>query len=220
MSVILATTLAEATASGRSLPLTVLPAPHGPDRPIGSIGVGFRLGAEHTGGQVSIVEHPFRVGALVPPHVRTREDEFSIVTQGAIGFRSGADEVTLEAGGYIVKPRGELHTMWNAGPEEARMIEVITPSGFERFFLELAEVFESGPPDPDGLQSPGRVLRPVLRPILGTRADGAVPAELTVRMTGERGARLLDLAMNRFTFRQPDPLAAVGCGTRFWRRWL
>ena len=153
MSVILATTLGEATAAGRSLPLTVLAAPHGPDRPVGSIGVGFRLSGEHTGGQVSIVEHPFPVGALVPPHVHTREDEFSIVTHGAIGFRSGADEVTLEAGGYIVKPRGELHTMWNAGPDEARMIEVITPSGFERFFLELAEVVESGPPDPDVLQS-------------------------------------------------------------------
>jgi quercetin dioxygenase-like cupin family protein len=153
MSVILATTLSEATANGRALPVTVLPAPHGPDRPIGSIGVGFRLGAEHSGGQVAIVEHPFPVGALVPPHVHTREDEFSIVTQGAIGFRSGSDEVTLEAGGYIVKPRGELHTMWNAGPEEARMIEVITPSGFERFFMELAEIFESGPPDPEGLQS-------------------------------------------------------------------
>ena len=51
----------------------------------------------------------------MPPHVHTREDEFSIVTAGAIGFRSGADEVVLEAGGYISKPRGELHTMWNAG---------------------------------------------------------------------------------------------------------
>jgi quercetin dioxygenase-like cupin family protein len=146
-SLILAATLGDATANGRSLPLTVLAGPQPPDRPIGAIGVGFRLDGEHTGGQLAIVEHPFPVGALVPPHVHTREDEFSIVTAGAIGFRSGSDEVTLEAGGYIVKPRGELHTMWNAGPEEARMIEVITPSGFERFFLELAEVFESGPPE-------------------------------------------------------------------------
>ena len=153
MSAILPTTLAEATANGRSLPLAVLPAPHEPDRPIGSIGVGFRLDGDQTGGQVAIVEHPFPVGALVPPHVHTREDEFSIVTRGAIGFRSGSDEVTLEAGGYIAKPRGELHTMWNAGPDEARMIEVITPSGFERFFRELSEVFESGPPDPGSLQS-------------------------------------------------------------------
>ena len=152
MTMILPTTMAEATARGRALPLTVLQPPHGPDRTIGSIGVGFRLDGEHTGGQVAIVEHPFPVGALVPPHVHTREDEFSIVTAGAIGFRSGSDEVVLEAGGYISKPRGELHTMWNAGPQEARMIEVITPAGFETFFRALAEAFESGPPDPADLE--------------------------------------------------------------------
>jgi quercetin dioxygenase-like cupin family protein len=146
------TTIAEATANGRALPLTVLAGPHGPDRFIGSIGVGFRLGGEQTGGQMAIVEHPFPPGALVPPHVHTREDEFSIVTAGAIGFRSGADEVVLEAGGYISKPRGELHTMWNAGPVEARMIEIITPAGFERFFFELAEMIQAGPPDPAVLE--------------------------------------------------------------------
>lgn len=147
------TSLEQATAGGRALPLTVLPGPHGPDRPIGSIGVGFRISGDDTGGQVAIVEHPFPVGALVPPHVHTREDEFSIVTAGAIGFRSGPDGVVLQAGGYISKPRGELHTMWNAGPTEARMIEVITPAGFERFFLRLAEMFEAGPPDPATLES-------------------------------------------------------------------
>jgi quercetin dioxygenase-like cupin family protein len=147
------TTFQEATAAGRLLPLTVLPGPHAPDRPIGSISVGFRLGGEQTGGQVAIVEHPFPPGALVPPHVHTREDEFSIVTAGAIGFRSGTDEVTLEAGGYISKPRGELHTMWNAGSEEARMIEIITPAGFERFFLELADMIAAGPPHPAALET-------------------------------------------------------------------
>ncbi len=145
--------LEQATARGRALPLTVIPAPGTPDRSIGSIGVAFRLGGGETGGQVAIVEHPFPPGALVPPHVHTREDEFSIVTAGSIGFRSGSDEVVLEAGGYISKPRGELHSMWNAGPEEARMIEVITPAGFERFFLELAELMEGGPPDPADLES-------------------------------------------------------------------
>jgi quercetin dioxygenase-like cupin family protein len=140
--------LAEATALGRALPLTVLPAPHEPFRSIGAITVGFRLGGEHTGEQVAIVEHTFPPGALVPPHIHTREDEFSIVTAGAIGFRSGPDEVVLEAGGYISKPRGEVHTMWNPGSEEARMIEVITPAGFEGFFRDLADLVQAGPPDP------------------------------------------------------------------------
>jgi quercetin dioxygenase-like cupin family protein len=143
-----ASTIEEATRFGRALPLLALPGPHPPDRSIGSIGVGFRLGGAQTGGQVAVVEHPFPPGALVPPHVHTREDEFSIVLAGAIGFRSGSDEVVLEAGGYIVKPRGELHTMWNAGKEEARMIEIITPAGFEDFFAELADMVEGGPPDP------------------------------------------------------------------------
>ncbi len=146
------TSLKDAVAMGRALPLTVLPSPHGPDRSIGSIGVGFRLSGDQTNGQVAVVEHPFPVGALVVPHVHTREDEFSIVTAGAIGFRSGTDEVVLEAGGYICKPRGELHAMWNAGSTEARMIEIITPAGFEQFFAELADMVEQGPPDPARLE--------------------------------------------------------------------
>jgi uncharacterized cupin superfamily protein len=82
----------------------------------------------------------------VPPHLHTREDEYSIVTEGQIGFRSGDREVVLGAGGYITKPRGELHTMWNAGGVPARMIEVISPAGFENFFREMADMVASGPP--------------------------------------------------------------------------
>jgi mannose-6-phosphate isomerase-like protein (cupin superfamily) len=92
------------------------------------------------------VEHPFPVGAHVPPHLHTREDEYSIVTEGQIGFRSGDREVVLGPGGYITKPRGELHTMWNAGPEPARMIEVISPAGFEHFFREMADLTAARPP--------------------------------------------------------------------------
>ncbi len=107
------------------------------------IGVVFKIEGEHTGGALSIVEHPFAVGALVPPHVHTREDEISIVLEGEIGFRSNDAEVVLGSGGYIVKPHGEVHAMWNAGQTPARMIEVITPAGFERFFRELADLIDA-----------------------------------------------------------------------------
>jgi hypothetical protein len=36
--------------------------------------------------------------------------------------------------------------MWNAGSTPARMIEIISPAGFEHFFRELAELAEAGPP--------------------------------------------------------------------------
>jgi mannose-6-phosphate isomerase-like protein (cupin superfamily) len=128
--------------------LTVVSPGEGGTGDLGSIGVAFKLWGADTGGALSIVEHPFPVGALVPPHLHTREDEYSIVTDGEIGFRSGDREVVLGAGGYITKPRGELHTMWNAGAVPARMIEVISPAGFEHFFRELADMIGAGPPNP------------------------------------------------------------------------
>ncbi len=111
------------------------------------VGVQFKIDGADTGGLVSIVEHPFDVGALVPPHVHHLEDEISYVLDGEIGFRSEDDEVVLSAGGYIVKPRGQVHAMWNAGPKPARMIEVITTAGFEGFFRELSALSAEGAPD-------------------------------------------------------------------------
>lgn len=112
------------------------------------VGVVFKIDAEDTGGALSIVEHPFAVGALVPPHTHTLEDEYSIVLEGEIGFRSEDQEVVLGAGGYIIKPRNQVHAMWNAGSTPARMIEIISPPGFERFFRELVEMTSVGAPDP------------------------------------------------------------------------
>jgi quercetin dioxygenase-like cupin family protein len=132
-------------------PLTVVQPGEGLVGELGSIGVAFKLWGQDTGGSVSVVEHPFPVGALVPPHLHTREDEYSIVTEGEIGFRSGDREAVLGAGGYITKPRGELHAMWNAGTVPARMIEVISPAGFEGFFRELSELVAAGEPTLDVL---------------------------------------------------------------------
>ncbi|MEV0718958.1 cupin domain-containing protein [Asanoa sp. NPDC050611] len=129
-------------------PLTVVQPGAGQTGELGSIGVQFKLWGEDTHGSVSVVEHPFPVGALVPPHLHTREDEYSIVTEGEIGFRSGDREVVLGPGGYITKPRGEFHAMWNAGSTPARMIEIISPAGFEHFFREVTERVAAGAVDP------------------------------------------------------------------------
>ena len=130
-------------------PLNVVRPGEGRSGDLGAITVDFKLMGADTGGTLAIVEHGFPPGALVPPHVHTLEDEYSIVTAGQIGFRSGDREVVLGPGGYITKPRGEAHAMWNAGVEPARMIEVISPAGFELFFRAVVELLESGDVDPD-----------------------------------------------------------------------
>jgi quercetin dioxygenase-like cupin family protein len=123
--------------------------PHGPDAPlIPGLTATTRLSSAETG-SISIVEHVFSPGALVPPHIHTLEDEISYVVSGEIGFRSNGKEVSLTAGGYIVKPRNELHSMWNAGSTPARMIEIISPAGFEKYFVELAEAVAAAGRVPD-----------------------------------------------------------------------
>jgi quercetin dioxygenase-like cupin family protein len=119
------------------------------------VGVIFKIDGADSGGGLSIVEHTFEVGALVPPHVHTREDEYSIVLEGEIGFRSEDDEVVLAGGGYIIKPRAQVHAMWNAGSTPARMIEVIAPAGFEHFFRDLVDITSQRPPQPEEIAAIG-----------------------------------------------------------------
>jgi hypothetical protein len=72
------------------------------------------------------------------------------VLTGEIGFRSDDSEVVLGPGGYITKPRGQMHAMWNAGSESGRIIEIITPGGFENYFRELGELLVEHANDPLG----------------------------------------------------------------------
>jgi quercetin dioxygenase-like cupin family protein len=114
----------------------------------GGVGVVFKLSGEETGGLLSIVEHPVAPGALVPPHVHTKEDEYSYVLEGRVGVRIGDQEFTAEPGTYVRKPRGIPHTFWNAGPRPARLLEIICPAGLEQYFAELATLISAGgPPD-------------------------------------------------------------------------
>jgi quercetin dioxygenase-like cupin family protein len=119
----------------------------GPAVDLGGLGVVFKVGADQTSGSLSIVEHPMEPGRLVPPHVHGAEDEISYVLEGQFGVRIGDVEEVAGPGSYIVKPRGIPHTFWNPGPEKARLIEVIVPAGFERFFQRLGELAAQAPPD-------------------------------------------------------------------------
>ncbi|MFC0110166.1 cupin domain-containing protein [Kibdelosporangium aridum] len=130
--------------------VSVTPPGQGEVAQLPGFGVVYKLHSRANGGQVAIVEHPFDVGTITAPHLHTREDEHSIVLEGEIGFRSDDSEVVLGPGGYITKPRGQMHAMWNAGSVPGRIIEVITPGGFEDYFQDLSELLLSGKTDHSG----------------------------------------------------------------------
>ena len=132
------------------IPVTVVQPGEGDSVELPGFGRCSSCPAATKGGEVSIVEHPFAVGVLTAAHRHTRGDEHSIVLAGEIGFRSDDSEVVLGPGGYITKPRGQMHAMWNAGSEPGRIIEVITPGGFENYFRELGELLVEHADDPAG----------------------------------------------------------------------
>jgi len=64
----------------------------------------------------------------------------------------GGQEFLVSRGSYIVKPRGIPHAFWNPGPEPARLLEIIAPAGFERYFMQLAAlVNQNWPPDEEAI---------------------------------------------------------------------
>ena len=107
---------------------------------LGSIGVRFLIDGATSGDGFSLVEHPMSARALAAPlHRHSREDEYSYVVEGRVGALLGEDVVFGEPGDLIFKPRGQWHTFWNAGDEPARLLEIISPAGFEGYFAELLE---------------------------------------------------------------------------------
>lgn len=115
----------------------------------GGFGVVAKLGGADTGGSVAIVEHPLAPGVLAaPPHTHAGEDEVSYVLAGTIAVLIGDEVFEAPQGAYVVKPRGVAHTFWNAGPDPARVLEIVAPAGFETYFRGLAEILAAaGPPD-------------------------------------------------------------------------
>ena len=104
------------------------------------VGVRFMAWAEETGGGFSLVEHPIPPGMLAAPlHRHNREDEYSYVLEGRMGALLGDDVVYGEPGDFIFKPRDQWHTFWNAGESPCRILEIVSPGGFEHYFDELAE---------------------------------------------------------------------------------
>jgi len=112
------------------------------------LGVRFLIAGEQAGGRFSLVEHPLAPRTLgAPLHTHAHEDEYSFVLEGRVGLLIADEEIDAGPGDLVLKPRGVPHAFWNATDEPARLLEIISPAGFERFFDELARGMREGADD-------------------------------------------------------------------------
>jgi hypothetical protein len=116
---------------------------------------------------------PKALGAPVPAYERRRVQLRSRRQGDAL---LGDEEVVGTAGVLIFKPRGQWHTFWNAGDVSARILEIISPGGFEQAFRELDEL--------------GGELTPEAVSIIGARYAVDIDFEATVPLIEPHGLSL------------------------------
>ena len=108
----------------------------------GGLGVHWKIDGPDTGAHFAVVHHPIAPRALAAPlHRHAHEDEYSYVLEGTLGALLGDDVVEAGPGTWVFKPRGQWHTFWNAADEPCRIIELISPAGFENYFREVADAW-------------------------------------------------------------------------------
>ena len=105
---------------------------------LGALGVRFMVWSEESGGGFSLVEHPIPPRTLAAPlHRHSLEDEYSYVLEGRMGALLGDAVVYANPGDLVFKPRDQWHTFWNDGETPCRILEIISPGGFEQAFAEM-----------------------------------------------------------------------------------
>jgi quercetin dioxygenase-like cupin family protein len=131
-------------------PTKVVGPSDGPSVELAMIGARFMIDGDDTDGRFALVEHPMAPrGLAAPMHRHANEDEYSYVLDGRMEAQLGDEVVVGEVGDLIFKPRGQWHSFWNPDDKPARILELISPAGFERYFAEMSELVAAGPPDPE-----------------------------------------------------------------------
>ena len=107
--------------------------------------------AQDSDGRVGVWESVESQGDRLPLHVHHREDEHVVLLEGQITFWVGNEIHHLNPRQTLALPRGVPHAH-RVTSQQARILTVATPAGFERLFTDLGVPVLAGttaPPRPD-----------------------------------------------------------------------
>jgi mannose-6-phosphate isomerase-like protein (cupin superfamily) len=107
----------------------------------------FLATSADTGGEYALLHGLTPPGHGTPLHRHHREDEGFLVLAGEYEIRLGDRVVPARAGDFVFGPRGLPHLYRNVRSSPGRIQVLISPAGFEQFFLEAARMTSNGRPD-------------------------------------------------------------------------
>lgn len=104
--------------------------------------------SKQTNNQFSCVESvlaPKTMGP--PPHLHKALDELCYVLEGTASILVGDTVYEVQAGGFHLRPRGIVHTFWNATDKPLRFIDMFFNQNFEDYLEEVRELLsQTSPP--------------------------------------------------------------------------
>ncbi len=121
---------------------------------------------KETGGRYTLIEVLEPEGEEAPLHVHHNEDEAFWVLEGDLTFEVGDEVIEASAGSFVFGPKDIPHRYTvNSGP--ARLLFVLSPSGFEEFVFATSEPAKEltlppppeSPPDETEMEQLGAVAR-------------------------------------------------------------
>jgi quercetin dioxygenase-like cupin family protein len=133
------------------------------------------LRSEDSGDRVGLTDNGVPAGTAGPPLHRHDFDEAFYVVEGELTFQVGEELVVRRAGEIAFARRGVAHTFANHSGADARVVIVITPAGFERYFDGMAARAAGVEPPPEVAKGWPEVTK--VGPQIGDRRPAPVAAE-------------------------------------------
>ena len=102
----------------------------------------IKVAGEDVGGEFALWESEIKGGP--GPHIHHDDIEWFYVLDGKVEYRLGDEVAVLGKGGFLLIPRGQVHSFQTLGESPAKLLVMVLPAGFEHFFEEVEAMQESG----------------------------------------------------------------------------
>jgi quercetin dioxygenase-like cupin family protein len=95
-----------------------------------------KAGGEQTRDGFTLIEVSTPPRFVVPPHIHEDEEEAFYIREGQLRVSCGEQTWTAGPGDCVMMPRGIPHTCSTLGDGSARLLQITSPAGFEKFIAE------------------------------------------------------------------------------------